>query len=85
MTQSATKSGLAMRYRRQRGFSVVEAMVSVVILAICLMGIGYALHVSSQMNIQSVQLLHRSGDGQGEKGLRDSFNALQASVYGTLK
>jgi|GEM_PF-1105457 len=85
MTLQATQSRFKMKFRSQRGFSLVEAMVAIAILAVGLLGVGYSLHVASQVNLESIQILHRSPDAQGKIGLRDSFNSLQATVYGNLK
>ncbi|MGC8908629.1 MAG: type IV pilus modification PilV family protein [Desulfomonilaceae bacterium] len=68
-----------------KGFSLIEAMVAIAILAISLLGVGYALHVASQINTQNIQILHRTGDAQVKPGVRDAFNAMQSSVYGNLK
>jgi len=82
---SQSQRRLRMTLRSSKGFSLIEAMVAIVILAVCLLGVGYALHVASQVNTESIQILHRAGDAHVKPGVRDAFNAMQSNVYGSLK
>lgn len=71
--------------RNQNGFSIVEAMISIVILAIGLLGASYVLHVSHRVERDNMSILHRSTDVKDEAGLRDKFNEQQVNVYGALR
>jgi prepilin-type N-terminal cleavage/methylation domain-containing protein len=78
-------SGLKVLDQSTAGFTLVEAMVAIAILAIGLLGVGYTLNVSSFIDQGSIQALHRPTDAQGKVGVRDNFNNYQSTVYGTLK
>ena len=78
-------SGLKVLDQSTAGFTLVEAMVAIAILAIGLLGVGYTLNVSSFIDQGSIQALHRPPDAQGKVGVRDNFNIDQSTVYGTLK
>lgn len=78
-------SRLKLITRSESGFSLIEAMIAIVILAVGLLGVGYMLHVSSQVDMESISILHHPPDANGNVGLRDRFNQEQRTVYGTLK
>lgn len=71
--------------RAKAGFTLVEAMVALAILAIGLLGACYALHVSYFIDDESVRILHHSPDKEGKVGLRGDFNKAQSKVYEKLK
>ena len=78
-------SGLKVLDQSTAGFTLVEAMVAIAILAIGLLGVGYTLNVSSFIDQGSIQALHRPPDAQGKAGVRDNFNNDQSTVYVTRK
>jgi len=77
--------GAVNRAKCSAGFTLVEAMVAIAILAIGLLGVGYTLHVSFSMGQENIRTLHRPADEKGELGLRDQFNKDQATIYGKLQ
>ena len=70
--------------RNKAGFTLMEAMVAILILTVGLLGVGYGLHVSYKIDNDSIGLLSRTENNK-KVGLRDVFNDGQLSVYGTLK
>lgn len=77
--------GAAKRAKCMAGFTLVEAMVAIAILAIGLLGVGYTLHVSFSIGQENVRTLHHRADEKGELGIRDQFNKDQATIFGKLQ
>jgi len=67
------------------GFTIVEAMIAIVILAIGLLGVGYTIHVSYSIGQENIRTIHRAADDKGDVGIRDKFNQDQANIYGKLQ
>jgi type II secretory pathway pseudopilin PulG len=75
----------ASKVKGAEGFTIVEAMIAIVILAIGLLGVGYTIHVSYSIGQENVRTIHRAADEKGEVGIRDKFNQDQANIYGKLQ